>query len=152
MLVQQFIQTGKRVTQYNVQMGSALYMAPEQILIDNNSIGPASDIYSLGIILYEMLSQRNPFAAGSETEIKDKHLKYVPPPPGRLQGRAKYSSSLDRVIMRCLQKKVADRYQSVEALYEDLKQMLKLAETLREGFKKLLKDIDYPILSRPVKE
>ncbi|MCC6545546.1 molecular chaperone DnaK [Candidatus Sumerlaeota bacterium] len=92
-------------------IGTPLYMAPEQIT--GEGVDPRSDIYSLGIMMYELVSGHPPFYLGN---IEYHHI-HTPPPPLP----DKVSPMLRRVIMRCVEKSPANRYQSVDEIFEDLK-------------------------------
>ena len=64
-------------------MGTPMYMAPEQAAGDLQRISPRSDVFSLGVVLYEILTRRNPFLADSVPKILDRVQRYDPPPPSR---------------------------------------------------------------------
>jgi WD40 repeat protein/serine/threonine protein kinase len=85
-------------------MGSSAYMSPEQ-WINARGVGPASDIYSLGIIAYKSMTGREPFAANDADGYYYHHLKTKVPPLG--EG---FSASLDGVIQRALAKRAEDRF------------------------------------------
>ncbi len=91
-------------------IGTPLYMAPEQIT--GEKIRPYSDIYSLGIMLYEMLSGNPPFYLGN---IEYHHIHTTPPPlPDTVSQR------VSQVVMKCIQKDPQDRYQAAEEIFKDL--------------------------------
>ena len=87
-------------------IGSPPYMSPEQ-WTDPTTVGPASDIYALGIIAYETLTGRNPFNAHVTAEYKVLHLSAAVPPLG-----GAFSPALDRVIQRAMAKRPEDRWSS----------------------------------------
>ena len=87
-------------------IGSPPYMSPEQ-WADPTTVGPASDIYALGIIAYETLTGRNPFNAHVTAEYKALHLSAAVPPLG-----GAFSSALDRVIQRAMAKRPESRWGS----------------------------------------
>lgn len=95
-------------------IGTPQYMSPEQFQVARQKdIGPTSDIYSLGIVLFEILDGNLPFD-GTPIELRDKHLNMQPP---RLKGKLEKWS---RIVERCLAKKVEDRYDNIERLIKDL--------------------------------
>jgi len=98
-------------------IGTPQYMSPEQFQVARQKdIGPASDIYSLGIVLFELLDGNVPFD-GTPIELRDKHLKIsLPQLPGKL-GR------WWGIVKRCLEKKVEDRYHSIKQLLKDLERV-----------------------------
>jgi eukaryotic-like serine/threonine-protein kinase len=94
-------------------VGTPRYMAPEQA--SGQPVTPATDVYSAGIVLYEMLAGRTPFGGESAVEIALQHVQMEPPPlpPGTPR-------SLEAVIDRALAKDPADRYQSAAAMADAL--------------------------------
>lgn len=102
--------------------GSPKYMAPEQTVRGGPPVGPAADIYALGAILYELLTQRPPFLGATIDEIIGQVQNAEPIPPRQLD------PSLDRdveaICLKCLQKKPEDRYPSAAALAADLRNFL----------------------------
>jgi hypothetical protein len=94
-------------------VGTPRYMAPEQA--SGLPVTPATDVYSAGIVLYEMLAGRPPFGGESAVEIALQHVQMQPPPLPRGTPR-----SLEAVIERALAKDAADRYQSALAMAEAL--------------------------------
>ena len=105
------------LTAPNLIIGTPQYMSPEQCSQAAN-IDARSDIYSLGIIVYEMLAGHVPFAGDSPTETMMKHLQE--PPPSILRERADVPASVDRVIQRAMAKRPEDRFQSAGELSEAL--------------------------------
>ena len=105
------------LTAPNLVIGTPQYMSPEQCSQDSE-IDSRSDIYSLGVILYEMLVGHVPFSAESPTMVMLKHLQE--PVPSVLDERNDLPPSIDRVIARAMAKVPANRYQNVAELIEDL--------------------------------
>src|SRR4029078_6168747 len=105
------------LTAPNLVMGPPQYMSPEQCSQDTE-IDARSDIYSFGVILYEMLAGHVPFTGDSPTAIMMKHLQE--PPPSILEERGDLPASVGRVIARALAKRPEDRYQKAGELYEAL--------------------------------
>jgi len=100
------------LTRVGSMLGTPHYCAPEQIL--GQRIGPAADIYSLGITLFEMITGKVPFnsASGSNYEIQQAHLQKMPQKPSTLV--PSIDPALDDLIMKSLAKSPQARFQSVE--------------------------------------
>ncbi len=105
--------------------GTLPYMSPEQLrgeLTDSRS-----DIYSIGAVLYEMTAGRRPFEATLTTALIDAVLHASPLPPGRL--RPELSTTLEQVILKCLEKEPGHRYQSAGELLTDLRRASRASAT-----------------------
>lgn len=107
----------ERITQSGSVMGSPAYMSPEQVRGDVDSVGPSSDIYSLGVILYELLTQRLPFN-GDSMALLSQVLLDEPPPPTKF--RSELDPGLERICLKAMAKKPEDRYASMADLAADL--------------------------------
>jgi eukaryotic-like serine/threonine-protein kinase len=105
------------LTAPNLVIGTPQYMSPEQCS-QETEIDARSDIYSLGVILYEMLVGHVPFTADSPTMVMMKHLQE--PVPSVLEERSDLPASVGRVIARAMAKLPGNRYQTVAELIEDL--------------------------------
>jgi serine/threonine-protein kinase len=99
-------------------MGTPLYMAPEQARGNLQAIGPATDVYGLGAILYQTLTGRAPAQGRTMHEILSKVLFEPPEPPRQL--RPDLDEQLETICVRCLRKNAEDRYPSAKARAEDL--------------------------------
>ena len=98
--------------------GTPCYMSPEQATGTNEFIGPATDVYSLGAVMYCMLTGRPPFRASSTMATLQQVVHDAPAPP-RLLNRHVHPD-LESIILKCLEKKPADRYATAEELRRDL--------------------------------
>ncbi len=126
-------QNDNRVTQPEVSIagqvvGTISYMAPEQAL--GRNIDHRADLFSLGVVLYELATGNMPFAGASATEIIDKILHDTPPTPSSLN--AAVPKPLDAVLGRALEKSATFRYQSARDLEADLR---KIGADLEAAFK-----------------
>jgi serine/threonine-protein kinase len=105
------------LTAPNLIIGTPQYMSPEQCS-QAAEIDSRSDIYSLGVILYELLIGHVPFTGESPTAIMMKHLQE--PPPSVLEERKDLPASVGRVVARAMAKRPEDRFQTVSELSEEL--------------------------------
>jgi eukaryotic-like serine/threonine-protein kinase len=110
------VPSGRTVT--GIILGTPGYMAPEQGRGQTSLVGPATDVYALGAILYEMLTGKPPFHASSPQETVQQLLTEDPVPPSRLQSRV--SRDLETICLKCLQKEPGRRYSGADALADDL--------------------------------
>jgi serine/threonine protein kinase len=108
---------GEGVTTQGVLIGTPDYMSPEQTEMEG--VDQRSDIYALGVILFEMVTGRVPFEGKTPISIAMKHKSEPPPEPRNLN--AQVTEGLSQVILKCMQKEKLDRYQSAEELLADLK-------------------------------
>jgi hypothetical protein len=107
---------------YGTVNGTPLYMAPEQIQGQVEEIGPATDVYALGNLLYEMLTGQSPFDGNSIEDVMSRVVSDEPVPPRQL--RPQLPRDLEAICLRCLEKEPRRRYRSAMALGEDLRLFL----------------------------
>jgi eukaryotic-like serine/threonine-protein kinase len=135
-----------QMTEAGSIMGTAQYLSPEQAR--GAPVTASSDLYSGGIVLYEMLTGKVPFNGDSAIEIAMKHLNEAPKPPSRI--RPEIPDELDQVVLRALAKNPEDRYQSAEEFSEDLHRVeagLPLAPETSEAATALLTGVITPLAS-----
>ena len=104
------------MTEVGSIMGTAQYLSPEQAR--GAPVTAASDLYSVGIVLYEMLTGKTPFNGETPIEIAMKHLNEAPRPPSEL--RAEIPPELDQIVLRALAKEPHERYETAEEFSADL--------------------------------
>ena len=109
-------ETQLQVTTPGMVLGTISYMSPEQILA--REVDHRSDLFSLGVVLFEMLANRLPFVGESVTEVADGIINK--PAPALARFNYEVSSALEGVVRKALQKDPAYRYQSARELYIDL--------------------------------
>ncbi len=109
------------LTQAGLFMGSPKYMAPEQIL--GGEITARTDIYSLGVMMFEMLSGRVPFDRGASVGTLMAHVNDVPPPMRQVNPKLVLSRTMENIVMRCLEKDANKRFASMKDLLNALKRV-----------------------------
>jgi eukaryotic-like serine/threonine-protein kinase len=108
--------SASQMTEAGSIIGTAQYLSPEQAR--GAPVDQRSDLYSVGVVLYELLTGAVPFSGATPLEIAMKHLSEVPQPPSRI--RPEIPPDLDRVVLRALAKDPNDRFQSAEEMDADL--------------------------------
>ena len=109
------------ITGAGVIIGTPEYMSPEQV--EGKEVDKHSDIYSLGVILYEMVTGQVPFKGETAFSIAFKHKSEIPKDPKEFN--AQIPEDLSRVILRCMEKDEEKRYQTVEVLFSELSKIEK---------------------------
>ena len=109
--------TQPQVTMAGMVLGTVSYMAPEQAL--GQPVDHRSDIFSLGVVLFELATARMPFTGGSPTEIIDHILHEIPQPPSRYT--TQIPPAFDAIVVHALEKDPKFRYQSARELQDDLR-------------------------------
>ncbi|HPW41509.1 MAG TPA: Stk1 family PASTA domain-containing Ser/Thr kinase, partial [Bacillota bacterium] len=101
-------------------IGSVHYFSPEQAR--GGYVDEKSDIYSLGVVMYEMLTGRLPFEGDSPIAVALKHIQEEPEPPSGINSRI--PKAIEAIIMKCMEKEVSKRYNSASEIINDLRQSL----------------------------
>jgi len=107
------------MTAVGTVLGTAGYMSPEQA--EGKAVDERSDLFSLGVVLYEMAAGRRPFVGDTPLAIMSSILR--DPPPPLLERRSDLPSHLGRIVVRCLEKEPDDRYQSARELHDELQRL-----------------------------
>jgi serine/threonine-protein kinase len=110
----------ENLTQTGTVMGTATYFSPEQAR--GGAVDPRSDVYSLGIVLYEMLTGTPPFTGDNPVSVAYKHVSELPAPPRRL--REDIPEALEAIVLKAINKNPANRYASATELRADLRRYL----------------------------
>ena len=118
------------LTKAGTSLGTPLYSAPEQIL--GRKVDYRADIYSLGILLFEMLTGRPPFISrtGSDYEVQKAHIEKKPPLPSSINPRIPIH--IERIILKCLEKEASRRFQSVRDLKEAIEEAISSSKVRRK--------------------
>jgi beta-lactam-binding protein with PASTA domain/predicted Ser/Thr protein kinase len=117
------------ITQTGSVMGTPHYFSPEQA--QGEEVTPVSDLYSIGVILYEALARRVPFEGESAVAVAMKQVSQAPQRPSSINPQV--SPALDAVVMRALEKNPGDRFQNADAFIAALDAALKAGDELKGG-------------------
>lgn len=118
-------------TQAGTVFGTPRFMSPEQA--QGKPLDPRSDLYSLGVILYQMLTGRPPFTDDDAILVMARHIKTAPKPPSQICPEAAISPDVERVVLRALAKDPEDRPANAEAMAAELLQALENATSGSSG-------------------
>ena len=149
----QDIQTIANATQAGMVLGTLNYMAPEQL--SGGVVDSRADLFSTGVVIYEMLTARLPFAGDSVPEIADRILHHEP------EAIARYNyavpTGVEAIVRKALQKDASFRYQTARDLYIDLLNARRLASSDSARQSSWLRPIDFadaaaPLPSRPLEQ
>jgi len=118
----------KRDEKSGMVLGTPEYISPEQV--EGKEVDNRSDIYSLGIILYELITGNIPFESDTPLSLAIKHLREEPKDPREIN--PKLSDSIARITIKCIEKNREKRYQSVDNLMIDIEKEIKMSEEEKE--------------------
>jgi serine/threonine protein kinase len=116
------LDTQSRLTKSDTIIGTPFYMAPEQTRGENDKIGPQTDVWGLGMILYEMLTRRLPFVGRSSIELYHKINHEEPIPPRRINPQV--PREIEYVTLKAMAKEPEDRYLTAKFLADDVERYL----------------------------
>ena len=141
------IEAGQRLTQDGTVVGTAEYISPEQVT--GQDTDARSDQYSLGCILYELLTAQLPFEGESTATLIYKHVYKSPKAPRKLRPEMKIPASLEAVVLKCMAKKPGDRFASMAALEQALLTEEGALSPKTSGGTEALAARSHPSLERP---
>lgn len=132
----------RTLTQTGAMIGSVHYMSPEQAR--GEAVGPASDLYSVGILLFELVTGRKPFESDNPVKLALKHVREEPPSPARW--RPDLPKNVENAVLRALEKEPEQRFASAEAMRQALLEEEVLERTL---LRPAVKAVPFPAAQAP---
>jgi len=122
-VVRQQAESLQEITMAGERPGTPLYMSPEQVNVNRAVIDERSDIFSTGVVLYEMAALREPFRGRVIQETFENIIHDNPPPPSKASPGRAIPARLDEVVMKAIAKNPADRYQTMRQLLEAIREV-----------------------------
>lgn len=110
----------ERLTNSGRRPGTPLYMSPEQV--QDKPVDERTDIFSMGVVLYELLALQEPFKGETIKQTFDNILHYTPPPPSQVSQHLTVPKKLDAICARAMQKEPGQRYQSMLEMIREIRQ------------------------------
>ena len=114
-----------RLTNSGKRPGTPLYMSPEQV--QDKPVDERTDIFSMGVVLYEALALREPFRGARIKDTFDNILHETPPPPSTVSKHLTVPTRLDEICAKAMQKKASERYQSMLQFVRDIREFREVA-------------------------
>jgi len=138
--------TASTINASGATLGSVHYFSPEHAR--GGYTDEKSDIYSLGVVLYEMVTGKVPFESDNAVTVAMKHLQEKPVPP--IEISKDIPKGLNDIILKAMQKEVSERYSSASEIYNDLQKILRSPDTLNVGGLKNMDDKNFATQKIPV--
>ena len=123
--------SGDSVTDTGLIVGTPYYMAPEQAKGDGD-VGPAVDVYGLGIVLYELITGQLPFKGDTPVDYIKAHMRQTPPPPSKVRPDLAVPEEMERIVLQAIAKKPKQRFASIGEMGRALDNFLRGHEA--EGY------------------
>jgi serine/threonine-protein kinase len=121
----------QKLTRMGEVWGSPIYMSPEQCM--GSTIDARSDIYSLGVVMYESLTGRVPFLGKNYADTMTKQISELPPPFREIRPELNIPEAFENIVLRAIAKRPEDRYQSMTTMRKDLEAALSFGSNKRES-------------------